>query len=132
MKTIHPDSIGVLQASHVAVARDTQGPRFAALFIPTEPRRGGTEALGAIARTDPCLRDRRGWRKRRGTCLVFMAPRPLGQTGTFETRKAKQPDWMRREPARSVLCGQATARPKTQTGSLEMIWHLKIAGDGRR
>jgi len=31
--------------------------------------------------------------------------------------------------ARSVLSGQATARPKTQTGSSEMIRHMKIARD---
>jgi transposase len=31
--------------------------------------------------------------------------------------------------ARSALSGQATARPKTQTGSSEMIRHLKIARD---
>ena len=31
--------------------------------------------------------------------------------------------------ARSVLAGQATAEPKTQTGSAEMIRHLKIARD---
>ena len=31
--------------------------------------------------------------------------------------------------ARSVLSGQATAVPRTQTGSSEMIWHLKIARD---
>ena len=31
--------------------------------------------------------------------------------------------------ARSVLSGQANARPKTQTGSLEMIRHMKIARD---
>lgn len=31
--------------------------------------------------------------------------------------------------ARSVLAGQAIAEPKTQTGSVEMIRHLKIARD---
>ena len=31
--------------------------------------------------------------------------------------------------ARSVLAGQATAKPKTQSGSVEMIRHLKIARD---
>ena len=31
--------------------------------------------------------------------------------------------------ARSVLSGQATARPKTQTGISEMIRHLKVARD---
>lgn len=31
--------------------------------------------------------------------------------------------------ARSVLAGQAIAKPKTQTGSVEMIRHLKIARD---
>ena len=42
-----------------------------------------------------------------------------GKSGTLDAESA----------ARSVLSGQADARPKTGTGAVEMIRHLKVARD---
>lgn len=53
------------------------------------------------------------------TAHVAVAIDTQGKTDSLEVEDA----------ARSLLSGQATARPKTQTGSSEMITHLKIADD---
>lgn len=137
MKTTHPIIIGIdtHKATHVAVAIDTQGTRLAALSIPTNPKGylelerwarsfgkvmafgiEGTGSYGAglsrslVAQGHNVIEITRPNRQLRYT---------QGKTDSLDAEGA----------ARSVLSGQATARPKTQTGSSEMIRHLKIARD---
>ena len=137
MKTTHPVIIGIdtYKASHVAVAIDTQGTRLAALSIPTNLKGylelerwarsfgyvlafgiEGTGSYGAglsrslLAQGHNVIEVTRSNRQLRYT---------QGKTDSLDAGGA----------ARSVLSGQATAVPKAQTGSLEMIRHLKIAGD---
>lgn len=137
MKTIHPVVIGIdtHKATHVAVEIDTQGTRLAALSIPTNPKGylelerwsrsfgsvlafgiEGTGSYGAglsrslLAQGHNVIEVTRPNRQLRYT---------QGKTDSLDAEGA----------ARSVLSGQATALPKTQTGSSEMIRHLKIARD---
>ena len=137
METTHPVIIGIdtYKASHVAVAIDTQGTRLAALSIPTNPKGylelerwarsfgyvlafgiEGTGPYGAgpsqslLAQGHNVIEVTRPNRQLRYT---------QGKTDSLDAEGA----------ARSVLSGQATAVPKTQTGSSEMIRHLKIARD---
>lgn len=137
MKTMHPVIIGIdtHKATHVAVAIDTQGTRLAALSIPTNPKGylelerwartlgkvsafgiEGTGSYGAglsqslLAQGHNVIEVTRPNRQLRYT---------QGKTDSLDAEGA----------ARSVLSGQATALPKTQTGSSEMIRHLKIARD---
>ncbi len=137
MKTKYPVIIGIdtHKATHVAVAIDTQGIRLAALSIPTNPKGylelerwsrslgqvlafgiEGTGSYGAglsrslLAHDHNVIEVTRPNRQLRYT---------QGKTDSLDAEGA----------ARSVLSGQATARPKTQTGSSEMIRHLKIARD---
>ena len=137
MKTTHPIIIGIdtHKSTHVAVAIDTQGTRLAALSIPTNPKGyselerwsqsfgdvlafgiEGTGSYGAglsrslLAQGHNVIEVTRPNRQLRYT---------QGKTDSLDAEGA----------ARSVLSGQATARPKTQTGSSEMIRHLKIARD---
>ena len=123
------------KATHVAVALDTQGTRLAALSIPTNPKGyleldrwsqslgevhafgiEGTGSYGAglsrslLAQGHNVVEVTRPNRQLRYT---------QGKTDTLDAEGA----------ARSVLSGQATARPKTQTGLSEMIRHLKVARD---
>lgn len=137
MKTKHPIIIGIdtHKTSHVAVAIDTQGTRLAALSVPTNPK-GYVEL--------------ERWSRSHGKILAF----GIEGTGSYGaglcrsllaqgynvievTRPNRQLRYTQGKTdsldaegaARSVLSGQATARPKTQTGSSEMIRHLKIARD---
>ena len=137
MKTTHSIIIGIdtHKATHVAVAIDTQGTRLAALSIPTNPKGylelerwsqsfgdvlafgiEGTGSYGAgltrslLAQGHNVIEVTRPNRQLRYT---------KGKTDSLDAEGA----------ARSVLSGQAAARPKTQTGSSEMIRHLKIARD---
>lgn len=137
MKTTYPIIIGIdtHKATHVAVAINTQGSRLAALSIPTNPKGylelerwarslgevlafgiEGTGSYGAglsrslLAQGHNVVEVTRPNRQLRYT---------QGKTDSLDAEGA----------ARSVLSGQATARPKTQTGSSEMIRHLKIARD---
>lgn len=137
MKTRHPAIIGIdtHKAIHVAVAIDTQGTRLAALSIPTSPKgylelerwsrslghvlAFGIEGIGSygaglsrslLAQGHNVIEVTRPNRQLRYT---------QGKTDSLDAEGA----------ARSVLSGQATAQPKTQTGSSEMIRHLKIARD---
>ena len=137
MKTTHPVIIGIdtHKASHVAVAIDTQGTRLAAPSIPTNPK-GYLEL--------------ERWARSFGYVLAF----GIEGTGSYGaglsrsllaqghnmievTRPNRQLSYTQGKTysldaegaARSVLSGQATAIPKTQTGSSEMIRHLKIARD---
>jgi transposase len=137
MKTTHPVIIGIdtHKASHVAVAIDTQGTRLATLSIPTNPK-GYLEL--------------ERWSQSLGKVQAF-GIEGTGSYGAGLSRsllahghnviEVTRPNWQLRYTqgktdsldaegaARSVLSGQATARPKTQTGSSEMIRHLKIAPD---
>lgn len=137
MKTAHPIIIGIdtHKATHVAVAINTQGTRLAALSIPTN-RKGYLEL--------------ERWSQSHGDVLAFgiegtgsygagLSRHLLSQGHTVVevTRPNRQLRYTQGKTdsldaegaARSVLSGQATARPKTQTGSSEMIRHLKIARD---
>jgi len=137
MKTTLPVIIGIdtHKATHIAVAIDAQGTRLAALSIPTNPKGSlelerwalsfgnvltfgieGTGSYGAGLSRSLLAQDYN----------VIEVTRPnrqlhytQGKTDSLDAEGA----------ARSVLSGQATAAPKTQTGSSEMIRHLKIARD---
>ena len=137
MKTTHPIIIGIdtHKSTHVAVAIDTQGTRLAALSIPANPK-GYSElerwarALGQVLAFGIEGTGSYGAGLSRSLLAqghnVIEVTRPnrqlrytQGKTDSLDAEGA----------ARSVLSGQATARPKTQTGSSEMIRHLKIARD---
>ncbi|MCZ4352662.1 transposase [Roseovarius aestuarii] len=137
MQTTHPVIIGIEthKATHVAVAIDTRGARLGTLSIPTNPKGylelerwslsfgkvltfgiEGTGSYGAglsrslLAQGHNVIEVTRPNRQLRYT---------QGKTDSLDAKGA----------ARSVLSGQATARPKTQTGSSERLRHLKIAWD---
>ncbi|TKZ17441.1 IS110 family transposase [Shimia litoralis] len=137
MKTKHPVIIGIdtHKATHVAVAIDTQGTRLAALTIPANPKgylevERWSQSLGKVqafgiegtgsygAGLSRSLLD-----QGHNVVEVTRPNRQLrytqGKTDSLDAEGA----------ARSVLSGQAAARPKTQSGSSEMIRHLKIARD---
>ena len=137
MKTTHPVIIGIdtHKASHVAVAIDTQGTRLATLSIPTNPKgylelERWSQSLGKVQAFGIEGTGSYGAGLSRSLLAhghnVIEVTRPnrqlrytQGKTDSLDAEGA----------ARSVLSGQATARPKTQTGSSEMIRHLKIARD---
>ena len=123
------------KATHVAVAIDTNGSRVAAFSAPAT-------AKGYLALED--------WAQALGDITSF----GIEGTGSYGaglsrhllahgykvvevTRPNRQLRYQHGKTdsldaegaARSVLAGQATAEPKTQTGSVEMIRHLKIARD---
>lgn len=137
MKTTHPVIIGIdtHKASHVAVAIDTQGTRLATLSIPTNPKgylelERWSQSLGKVQAFGIEGTGSYGAGLSRSLLAhghnVIEVTRPnrqlrytQGKTDSLDAEGA----------ARSVLSGQATARPKTQTGLSEMIRHLKIARD---
>jgi transposase len=123
------------KANHVAVAIDGQGARLGSMTIPTT-RQGyrdleswasafgqikafgieGTGSFGAGLSRDLLAKGH--------TVLDVMRPnRQLrylhGKSDSLDAESA----------ARSVLNGQAKAKAKSQTGSSEMIRHLKVARD---
>jgi transposase len=137
MKTNKSIIIGIdtHKATHVAVAIDTQGARLAALSIPAN-----TKGYSELER----------WSRSLGNVLAF----GIEGTGSYGaglsrsllsqgnhvvevTRPNRQLRYSQGKSdsldaegaARSVLSGQATACPKTQNGSSEMIRHMKIARD---
>ena len=137
MKSKHPVIIGIdtHKATHVAVAINTQGTRLAALSIPTNPKGymelerwsrslgqvlafgiEGTSSYGAGLTRHLLAQDH----------AVVEVTRPNRQ---LRYTQGKSDSLDAEGAARSVLSGQATAQPKTQTGSSEMIRHLKIARD---
>ncbi len=123
------------KATHVAVALDTQGTRLAALSIPTNPKGyleldrwsqslGEVHAFGIEGTGSYGAGLSRSLLAQGHNVVEVTRPnRQLrysqGKTDTLDAEGA----------ARSVLSGQATARPKTQTGLSEMIRHLKVARD---
>jgi len=123
------------KATHVAVALDTQGTRLAALSIPTNPKgylelERWSQSLGEVHAFGIEGTGSFGAGLSRSLLAqghnVVEVTRPnrqlrysQGKTDTLDAEGA----------ARSVLSGQATARPKTQTGLSEMIRHLKVARD---
>ena len=123
------------KSKHVAVAINTQGARLASLTIPT---------------TSQGYRDLEHWAQALGSVQAFGIEgtgsfgaglsRSLlagGQTVIEVMRPNRQLRYLHGKSdsldaegaARSVLNGQATAIAKAQTGSAEMIRHLKIARD---
>ncbi len=123
------------KASHIAVAIDANGARLGSTAIPTT--RDGYRALEA-------------WASRFGQVKAFgiegTGSYGAGLSRELMARGHRVLDVMRpnrqlrylhgksdsldaESAARSVLNGQATAPAKTQTGSSEMIRHLKIARD---
>lgn len=137
MKTTHPIIIVIdtHKATHVAVAIDTQGTRLATLSILTNPKgylelerwsqsHGPVLAFGIEGTVSYGAGLSRYLLSRGHTVVEVTRPnRQLrytqGKTDSLDAEGA----------ARSVLSGQATARQKTQTGSSEMIRHMKIARD---
>ena len=137
MKTTHPIIIGIdtHKATHVAVAIDTQGTRVAALSIPANSK-GYLE----LERWSCALGDVQAFGIEGTGSYGAGLSRSLlaqGHKVVEVTRPNRQLRYMQGKTdsldaegaARSVLSGQATARPKTQTGTSEMIRHLKIARD---
>jgi len=123
------------KSTHVAVAINEQGARLAAISVPANPK--GYKEL-------------RNWSQSMGTVQAF----GIEGTGSYGaglsrylmslnhnvievTRPNRQLRYQHGKndtldaegAARSVLSGQAIAAPKTQTGSVEMIRHLKVARD---
>lgn len=136
-KMKHPVIIGIdtHKTTHVAVAIDTQGISLGALSIPTNPKRylelerwarsfGNVLAFGVEGTGSYGVGLSRSLLAQGHNVIEVTRPNrhlryTQGKTDSLDAEGA----------ARSVLSGQATARPKTQTGSSEMIRHLKIARD---
>lgn len=123
------------KSTHVAVAIDGNGARLAAYSAPANSEGyialeswacalgrieafgiEGTGSYGAGLSRYLLARDYR----------VIEVTRPNRQV---RHRHGKNDSLDAEGAARSVLSGQALAEPKTQTGSVEMIRHLKIARD---
>lgn len=123
------------KSTHVAVAIDIHGARLATLSIPANPKgylelEAWSQSQGDVAAFGIEGTGSYG----AGLCRsllnqghnVFEVTRPNRQ---LRYAKGKSDSVDAEGAARSVLSGQATARPKTGTGSSEMIRHLKIARD---
>lgn len=123
------------KSNHIAVAIDRQGARLGTMTIPTT-RQG--------------YRDLEAWASEFGTVKAFGIEGSgsygaglsrdllaMGHTVLDVMRPNRQLRYLHGKSdsldaegaARSVLNGQATAVAKTQTGSVEMIRHLKVARD---
>ncbi|WP_033923513.1 IS110 family transposase [Sphingomonas sp. 37zxx] len=123
------------KATHVAVAIDANGSRLACISAPATTKgyltlESWASALGTIAAFGIEGTGSYGAGLSRHLLAqghkVVEVTRPNrqlryqhGKTDSIDAEGA----------ARSVLAGQAAAEPKTQTGSVEMIRHLKIARD---
>jgi transposase len=123
------------KSTHVAVAINDQGARLAAVSIPANPKGyrelevwsrslghvqafgiEGTGSYGAGLSRSLLAQGHK----------VIEVTRPNRQV---RYRHGKSDSLDAEGAARSVLSGQAIAEPKTQTGSVEMIRHLKIVRD---
>jgi transposase len=120
---------------HAAVAIDALGARLGATTIPVGER--GYQALEAWARSlGPVRAFGVEGTGSYGAGLsrflvaqghaVLEVNRPDRQ---LRRRKGKSDPLDAENAARAVLGGQATARPKSGTGTVEMIRHLKVARD---
>ena len=123
------------KATHVAVAINDQGTCLAEISIPANPK-GYKEleawscSLGVVQAFGIEGTGSYG----AGLCRSLLAhnqkvievTRPNRQ---LRYRHGKNDSLDAEGAARSVLSGQATALPKTQSGSVEMIRHIKIARD---
>ncbi|WOC16192.1 IS110 family transposase [Pseudochrobactrum sp. MP213Fo] len=137
MKSIHPIIIGIdtHKATHVAVAINMQGTRLATLSIPSNSK--GYSELERWARSFGEFRTFgiEGTGSYGAGLSRFLLAQ--GHNVIEVTQPNRQLRYTQEKTdcldaegaARSVLSGQATARPKTQTGSSEMIRHLKTARD---
>lgn len=123
------------KATHVAVAIDGQGARSAALSIPANPRgylelERWSRSLGDVAAFG--IEGTGSYGAGLSRSLIKQGHKVVEVTRPNRVLRYSQgkSDSLDAEgAARSVLNGQATAMPKTQTGSCEMIRHLKIARD---
>lgn len=123
------------KSNHIAVAINSQGRRLGSVTIPTTRQGygaleawacdlGSVKAFGIEGTGSYGAGLSRDLMAKGHTVLDVMRPnRQLrylhGKSDSLDAESA----------ARSVLNGQATARAKTQTGSSEMIRHIKIARD---
>ena len=123
------------KSTHAAVAINTQGARLGCLSIPTTSKGyselatwaqalGPVKAFGIEGTGSFGAGLSRSLRAQGHTVIEVMRPnRQLrhlhGKSDNLDAEGA----------ARSVLNGQATALAKAQTGSVEMIRHLKVARD---
>ncbi|MCV9910510.1 IS110 family transposase [Brucella sp. HL-2] len=123
------------KATHLAVAIDKNGAKLATLSIPANAKgylelerwatslgtiiAFGIEGTGSYGAGLSRLLLERGY-------TVVEVTRPHRQ---LRYSHGKSDSLDAEGAARSVLSGQATAKPKTHTGSSEMIRHLKIARD---
>lgn len=123
------------KANHIAVAIDTRGTRLGGITIPATPKGyaaleewasgyGAIKAFGIEGTGSYGAGLSRDLLAKGHTVVDVMRPnRQLrylhGKTDDLDAEGA----------ARSVLNGQATAIAKAQTGSSEMIRHLKVARD---
>src|SRR3954464_10735241 len=120
---------------HAAVAIDALGARLGATTIPVGER--GSQALEAWARS---LGPVRAFGVEGTGSYGAGLPRFLVAQGhavlevnrpdrQLRRRKGESDPLDAESAARAVLGGQATARPKSGTGTVEMIRHLKVARD---
>ena len=123
------------KSTHAAVAISALGARLGTMTIPASS--GGYQALQAWARSLGPIRafgvegtgsygaglsrflSEHGYH-------VLEVNRPSRQ---FRHQKGKDDTLDAESAARSVLAGQATARPKSGTSTVEMIRHLKVTRD---
>ena len=123
------------KATHVAVAIDTNGSRMAAFSAPATAKgylalENWARALGDITSFGIEGTGSYGAGLSRHLLAqgykVVEVTRPNRQ---LRYQHGKTDSLDAEGAARSVLAGQAIVEPKTQTGSVEMIRHLKIARD---
>lgn len=123
------------KSTHVAVAINEQGARLAAISIPANSKgymelNNWSQSLDSVQAFAIEGTGSYG----AGLSRYLMA---LGMNVVEVTRPNRQLRYQHGKndsldaegAARSVLSGQATAKPKTQLGSVEMIRHLKVARD---
>lgn len=123
------------KATHVAVAIDTNGSRLAAFSAPATTKgylalEDWACAIGAI--TAFGIEGTGSYGAGLSRHLLAQGHKVVEVTRPNRQLRYQQgkTDILDAEgAARSVLAGQAIAEPKTQSGSVEMIRHLKIARD---
>ena len=123
------------KSTHAAVAISAVGARLGSLSIPASSRgyqalldwaralgpirAFGVEGTGSYGAGLSRFLSEHGYH-------VLEVNRPSRQ---FRHQKGKDDTLDAESAARSVLAGQATARPKSGTSTVEMIRHLKVARD---